>query len=102
MNLAKQYIDIGIHTNQRQDQLDFWQNEIGLPFDELLKVGGGSHQLRHKLNGSIFKLNHSRHELPTVSPSGYSELLIARNNITSPRSLVDPDGNNVTLVPEAG
>ena len=51
MELAKDCIDIGIHTNQREAQLSFWQDEVGLPFEELLKVGGGSHQLRHSLNG---------------------------------------------------
>ena len=56
MKLAKECIDIGIYTNQREEQLAFWQNKVGLPFEELLKVGGGSHQLRHSLNGSIFKL----------------------------------------------
>ncbi len=100
MNLAKPCIDIGIHTNKREEQLDFWQKEVGLPFEELLKVGGGSHQLRHSLNGSIFKLNHSRAELPEIAPSGYSELLIAREDINEPTSMVDPDGNKVTLVPE--
>ena len=45
MDLAKKCIDIGIYTNQREEQLDFWQQQVGLPFEELLKVGGGSHQL---------------------------------------------------------
>ena len=54
MKLAKNAIDVGIYTNQREAQLTFWQEEVGLPFDELLKVGGGTHQLRHDLNGSVF------------------------------------------------
>jgi len=99
MKLAKDCIDIGIHTNQRQAQLDFWQGEVGLPFEELLKVGGGSHQLRHSLNGSIFKLNHSRAALPETGRTGYSELLIARPDCKSEQSLFDPDKNKVTLVP---
>lgn len=100
MDLAKKCIDIGIYTNKREEQLDFWQQQVGLPFEELLKVGGGSHQLRHSLNGSIFKLNHSRNPIPDNTPSGYQELLIARDEITEPVSLTDPDGNKVRLVPK--
>ena len=100
MDLAKKCIDIGIYTNQREQQLDFWQQQVGLPFEELLKVGGGSHQLRHNLNGSVFKLNHSRNPLPENTPSGYQELLIAEDDIDEPVSLTDPDGNQVRLVPK--
>ena len=37
MNLAKPYIDIGVRTNQLEPMLDFWQNEVGLEYEELLK-----------------------------------------------------------------
>ena len=48
MQLAKPCIDIGIYTNQRDAQLHFWQTQVGLPFEELLKLGGGSQQHRHR------------------------------------------------------
>jgi catechol 2,3-dioxygenase-like lactoylglutathione lyase family enzyme len=99
MDLAKNCIDIGIYTNQREAQLAFWQQQVELPFEELLKVGGGSHQLRHSLKGSVFKLNHSRNPLPENTPSGYRSLLIAKDDLEAPVSLIDPDGNHVTLVP---
>ena len=99
MKLAKPCIDIGIFTNQREEQLAFWQQDINLPFSELLKTGGGSHQLRHDLNGSIFKLNHVRDELPATGSTGYTELMIAREGVSDPTSFVDPDGNKVSLVP---
>lgn len=98
MDLAKNAIDVGIYTNQREAQLDFWQNQVGLEFEELLKVGGGTHQLRHNLNGSVFKLNHVRDPL-VPGASGYQELLVAKPNLSEPQSLTDPDGNRVTLVP---
>lgn len=41
MQLAKNYIDIGLQTNQRDAMLEFWQQGAGLPYEELLKVGGG-------------------------------------------------------------
>ena len=100
MKLAKNYIDVGIQTNQLEPMMSFWQKDIGLPYEELLKVGGGTHQHRHTLNGSIFKLNHVRDPLPEDAGTGYKELLIARPDITEPVSKTDPDGNNVTLVPE--
>jgi lactoylglutathione lyase len=100
MKLAKNYIDVGIQTNQLEPMMSFWQKEISLPYEELLKVGGGTHQHRHMLNGSVFKLNHVRDPLPEDAGTGYKELLIARSDITEPVSKTDPDGNKVTLVPE--
>lgn len=98
MKLAKNAIDVGIYTNQREAQLAFWQQEVGLPFEELLKVGGGTHQLRHDLNGSVFKLNHVRADLEPGN-TGYHKLLVARPDLDEPMELVDPDGNKVCLVP---
>ncbi len=99
MKLAKNFIDIGLQTNQRDPMLAFWQNEVGLPYEELLKVGGGTHQHRHTLNGSVFKLNHVREPLPADDPTGYTTLYIAREGTTTPVDLEDPDGNRVVLVP---
>jgi len=99
MDLAKQCIDVGIFTNKREEMLEFWQQEIGLPYDHLGKFGGGIHQHRHHMNGSIFKLNHARDPLPDASPSGYRELVIAKEDLAETQKLMDPDGNPVTLVP---
>ena len=100
MKLAKDCIDIGVQTNRLAPMLAFWQEQVGLPYEELLKVGGGTHQHRHGLNGSVFKLNSIRDPLPAGDPTGYHELFVARANISAPRTLLDPDGNRVTLVPE--
>ncbi len=99
MDLAKQHLDIGLYTNQREEQLAFWQGEIGLAFDHVGKLGGGVHQLRHHMNGSILKINHSRNPLPDLAPSGYRRLLIAKPDLAGVQSLTDPDGNAVDLVP---
>jgi lactoylglutathione lyase len=79
--------------------LEFWQREVGLPFEETLPLGGGVRQHRHAMNGSVFKLNAARDPLNEAPPSGYRELLIARDGIGAPQTLIDPDGNRVTLVP---
>jgi lactoylglutathione lyase len=99
VDLAKQHLDIGLYTNQREAQLAFWQGEVGLEFDHLGKLGGGVHQLRHHMNGSILKINHARGPLPDLAPSGYRRLLIARPGLEAVQSLADPDGNLVDLVP---
>lgn len=99
MNLAKPRIDIGLFTNNLAPMLAFYQNEIGLPFDHLLPLGQGRQQHRHDLLGSVLKINESRDPIPETAPSGYRELLIAREGLLGPRHLTDPDGNIVTLVP---
>ncbi len=98
MKLAKDCIDVGVRTNNLDAMLRFWTKEVGLPYDELLKIGGGVHQHRLGLNGSILKLNHARSPLPENTPTGYRELLIA-TDVSETTPLVDPDGNKVTLVP---
>ena len=99
MQLAKPRLDIGVFTNRGPEMLAFWQDTVGLPFEETLPTGGGNLQQRHGLNGSVFKLNVSRDPLPAEARSGYRALLIAREGLAAPIALVDPDGNRVTLVP---
>ena len=79
MNLAKPRIDIGFATNNAPAALAFWQNEIGLPFDYTQPIRRGYKQHRHDLCGSILKINQVYEPLPDNPPSGYLELLIARD-----------------------
>ena len=78
MKLANPRIDIGLRTNTVQPLLDFWQKEIGVPFDHLLPVRKGQNQHRHDLLGSVLKINELADPIPDAPPSGYHELLIAR------------------------
>ncbi|MBM3649631.1 MAG: VOC family protein [Alphaproteobacteria bacterium] len=100
MKLAKQHLDIGLFSTKRDEQLAFWQCTVGLPYDHMGKLGGGMQQHRHHMNGSILKMNHSRHPLPDLPPSGIVGLEIARDGLAASRALRDPDGNRVTLVPK--
>jgi len=100
VELAKHHIDVGLTTHALEPMLAFWKNEVGLTYDGLLKLGGGHHQHRHDMNGSVLKVNHARDPLPAAPPSGYRSLAIARPGLAEPRSLHDPDGNAVTLVPK--
>ena len=100
MKLAKPRIDIGLSTNNLQPMLAFWQGEAGIPFDHLLPIRKGHDQHRHDANGSVLKINHHADLLPDAAPSGYRELILAREGLAAPRSLTDPDGNRATLVPK--
>ncbi len=100
MQLAKKQIDVGLYTNQTEAMLEFWQTEVGLPFEEMLPLGQGVRQHRHGMNGSVLKLNSVRDPMPDAKPCGYRELWIASPEMVSePRVLWDCDGNGVRLVP---
>jgi len=99
MELAKPHMDVGLFTNRRDEQLQFWQQTVGLEFDHIGKLGGGMQQLRHHVNGSILKVNHARDPLKPAPASGILRVRIARPGLAQPRALADPDGNAVLLVP---
>jgi catechol 2,3-dioxygenase-like lactoylglutathione lyase family enzyme len=99
VDLAKPAIDVGLYTNTREAQLNFWQQDVGLEFSELLRVGGGVHQLRHAIGDSVLKINNCRDPLPQALASGIRGLTIA-SDVDAVQQLRDPDGNAVTLVPQ--
>ena len=100
MNLAKDRVDIGLATDNLEPMLRFWQGEAGIPFDHRLKVSPGNDQHRHDALGSVLKINHRRDTVvPFVPATGYLELIVAKEGLAEPKSLIDPDGNRVRLVP---
>ena len=99
MQLAKKVIDIGLSTNDLEPMLRFWQQDVAVRFDHVLPVRRGQKQYRLDEQGSVIKLNHHAEPLPEAAPSGYRELMIARDGLQEPRRMVDPDGNRVRLVP---
>ena len=98
IELAKQALDVGLFTTDRDGMLGFWQKQVGLPFSELLPLGGGLQQHRHALGDSVLKINHSREPLPDSPAAGIRRLIIARPG-AEPVDLTDPDGNRVRLEP---
>ena len=98
LHLAKNALDVGLYTNRWDEHRAFWLDEVGLAYEELLKVGGGVHQHRLSLPGSVLKVNASRHPLPDA-PTGYERLAIALPGVSEPRDLRDPDGLPVLVVP---
>ena len=99
MRIAKPALDVGLHTVNKDAMLEFWQREMGLPFQENLPVGRGVHQLRHGIGNSVLKINHNRDPLPENPPTGYRVLTIAHPTARTPSEVRDPDGNRVRLVP---
>ena len=67
--------------------------------DHVLPIRRGQKQHRHDALGSVVKINHYVEQLPAAPPSGYRELIVARQDRTEPECLADPDGNRVSLVP---
>jgi catechol 2,3-dioxygenase-like lactoylglutathione lyase family enzyme len=99
MQLAKNVIDVGLSTNHLEPMLRFWQQDAAIRFDHVQPVRRGQKQYRHDEQGSVIKLNHHAEPLPEAAPSGYRELMIAREGLQKPQRMADPDGNHVQLVP---
>lgn len=99
LQLAKPALDVGLFTHERDAMLAFWQQRAGLPFSELLPLGGGLQQHRHAIGESVFKLNHVRDALPAAARAGLRRLAVVREGLAAPESLIDPDGNTLLLVP---
>ncbi len=98
IELAKPALDVGLFTNGRDAMLAFWQQRAGIPFSELLPLGGGMQQHRHAIGDSVLKINHSREPLPAAPAGGIRRLVVARPG-TDGTELTDPDGNRLALVP---
>ncbi|MDO8432154.1 MAG: hypothetical protein Q7S58_07045 [Candidatus Binatus sp.] len=99
MKLAKQFIDVGLFTNNVDAMRAFYAERVRLPFEEILPVGPGLKQHRFGMLGSVLKLNASRDAVPPRQPGGYRRLVIADPNTSTPTKLQDPDGNDIELVP---
>lgn len=97
MRLAKPFLDVGLYTTRLDEHRAFWEGEIGLPYEELLKAGRGIHQHRLGLHGAVLKVNASRDHLE-AAPSCLRGLVVPGSTA---RSLTDPDGLPVEVVPDA-
>ena len=103
VELAKQHVDVGLYTSRYDAIADFYGPDglVGLPYEELLKVGNGVHQHRYGLRGSVLKVNSALAEV-APSPTAYLRLTIADERRRSAAVLHDPDGTEVVLAPPGG
>jgi hypothetical protein len=98
MQLAKHQLDVGLFTtSDLAKQLSFWQDKVGLAFDQVLKLGEGIHQHRFHANGSIVKVNHSRRDLPCTVPTRFIGVFMVAPELTERIQWADPDGNQLVL-----
>ncbi|MGO9057342.1 MAG: VOC family protein [Candidatus Binataceae bacterium] len=98
MDLAKDRADVGLFTNRYDEMRDFYGGQLGLKFLETAGIGKVQ-QHRFDLGGSWLKINTSANPLPPRSPGGYKALVVPTSKTAAPRTLTDPDGNTVELVP---
>ena len=96
MKLAKECLDVGLYTDQYEGLRGFYCGELGLPYEELLKVGGGLHQHRLGLHGSVLKMNDSREPLDDAR----TNFIGLEINGPAARHLRDPDGTEITMSPD--
>jgi len=98
MRLAKQHLDVGFSTDDWDAAERFWGHDVGLPYEEYLKIGAGVRQHRFGALGSVVKVNHAREALP-AEPTVLRRLRIASARVDRPTLLHAPDGAEVELVP---
>lgn len=98
MKFAKPCIDVALMTDQLDASKAFWQDEVGVAFEETLHPQRGMAQHRFAMNGSVLKVNHVE-ALPPSPLSGIRELWIARDGVGEAHALVGPGGERVRLVP---
>ena len=96
VQLAKDCVDVGCYTDRYDDLRRFYVDELGLPYEHLLKIGAGVHQHRLGLRGSVLTLNSSRRPLD-AAPTAFVRLDV---HADERRSLHDPDGTEVVLTPD--
>ena len=103
IELAKDAIDVGLFTESLDESLAFWRDDVGLPYSEMLPLGGGSRQHRFAAGASVVKVNHSKHPLPPAETASttLSTVVIANPNAQRPTTLTTPDGITVVVEPSA-
>lgn len=101
MELAKPALDVGLYTNEIDAMLAFWQEQVHVPYSELLKVGGGLHQHRHAIGDSVLKVNNRREPVAQDGPTGLRILEIYSDAVDCRIELLDPDGNEVWMSPQS-
>jgi catechol 2,3-dioxygenase-like lactoylglutathione lyase family enzyme len=100
ITLAKDAVDVGLFTDQLDESLSFWGQEVGLAYEEMLAVGSGLRQHRFTIGASVVKVNHARDPLPRDATSTLAALRLTWPDTPSHRSLATPDGVTVEVGPD--
>ena len=90
-------LDIGLFSDNPA-MPKFYADELELPFFEGIQHSPTYEERFYELNGAWLKINYSDEPM-AAGRSGYRELVIAKDDLVRPRSLTDPDGLAIRLVP---
>lgn len=99
MELDKNSLDFGLFTNNPEAMHNFYNAELGLKFEGVTPMGPKFKLARYMLNGSVLKLWHAADPLPPRAAAGFKVLTAADPNTSAPRTVRDPDGNQLQFVP---
>lgn len=99
MDLEKTSLDFGMFTNNPDAMHNFYNGELGLKFEGTVPMGPKFKLSRYMLNGSVLKLWHAADPLPPRASAGFKVLTVADPQTSAPRTVRDPDGNQLQFVP---
>ena len=99
IEFAKPAFDVGFATNELTGFRALLEDQAGLTYDHLAKLGGGFHQHRWAIGDSIVKVNHTRTPLPETPAGGYRALTLLSQKTADLRTA---DGTPIHLRPSAG
>lgn len=99
MDLANSCLDFGMFTNNPEAMHNFYSGQLGLKFEGTVPMGPKFKLSRYMINDSVLKLWHATDPLPPRAAAGYKSLTVADPKATAPRTLSDPDGNQLLFVP---
>lgn len=99
MELEKNSLDFGMFTNNAEATHGFYSGQLGLKFEGTVAMGPRFKLSRYMLNGSVLKLWHATDPLPPRTAAGFKSLTIADPKTAAPRTMSDPDGNQLLFVP---
>ena len=99
MDLEKDSLDFGMFTNHPEAMHRFYTETLGLPFQGTVPMGPKFKLSRYTLNDSILKVWHAQDPLTPRAAAGFKTLVIADPKASSTKTLTDPDGNRLELVP---
>ena len=96
--LAGHALDPGLFSDNLGPMQAFYTEEVGLPLLERLEHSDAYAEVFFALREGKLKINHALIERMDASTSGYRELYLA-GGVAEARTLEDPDGLTVHLVP---
>ena len=103
MRLARAAFDVGLPTTDVDPMIAFWHSERRLPIERSFEPTPGVTQYKLTMHGAVLKVNHVAGGASQATRLGAVRLLrFVDEEIAEVRSVRDPDGNLVQLVPPGG